>query len=323
MKNLYGLIALCILFPFLTSCNKETSEKNIDVVFFDAPYFCGQNQLTGPLRELYKPVDAEEFIITFSGSIYSLTSQSGKYISISDSSSSWVMKKRKELLKRETYDAILKNYQDIIGKLEFNRICTEGKDIDKDVVLNSILTSNNYSSIIAYSDNKEKTTWNGHPVVHDLDSVKQVLLDAEEGALNNILVLYVPQKTVIDTSMVINLDDDLSCPASLRTELALALQADLLNIADVNKSISERRDIAGYVWKEYFDDNAYIDNYAHKDDVNPEHWSPGNGKSYVIEHLVVMSSIVDINIVNIERHVKTNKITGLQVCETHNGTRSF
>jgi len=98
------------------------------------------------------------------------------------------------------------------------------------------------------------------------------------------------------------------------------LRQELLKIIDTKKTRKEREDIASKIWKVYFYPEAYIDNLMDANDKNPEHWSPGNGKSY-LARLITLPSIIDIKILAVERDKETQKISGLKVCEIHNGSK--
>lgn len=126
------------------------------------------------------------------------------------------------------------------------------------------------------------------------------------------------QEIPVTSNEVGNTKTDNSKTISLPNEEHL--RQELLKIIDTKKTIPERENIASKVWKENFYPNVYFYNYRDANDKNPEYWGPGNGKSY-IARLVTLPSIIDIKIWNVERDKETQKISGLSVCEIHNGSK--
>jgi hypothetical protein len=99
------------------------------------------------------------------------------------------------------------------------------------------------------------------------------------------------------------------------------LRQELLKIIDTKRTLAERKQIAEKIWKENFYQECYVDNYMDKNDKNPEYWSSKHGMKYLTEHLVVFPSIIDITILTVERDKETQKVSGLKVCETYNGSK--
>ena len=139
------------------------------------------------------------------------------------------------------------------------------------------------------------------------------------------MVIIDPIVPKIDTIVQIpqNLNDTIkiSSPSGISLNKWEPLRQELLKIIDTKRTDRYRREIAEKVWSTYFYNKAYIDNLSDINDKNPEHWSPGNGKKYLTEHLALLPSIIDIKIISVDIHNETQKISGLSVMETNNGDR--
>lgn len=101
------------------------------------------------------------------------------------------------------------------------------------------------------------------------------------------------------------------------------LKDDLLKIIDASKSSYERKKIANEIWSKYFTKNAYVAQYLHRNDKNPNLWNPGEGKMYFVNRLAVLESMTDINIFKIETSTQNGKISGIRIVECHNSSESL
>ncbi len=100
----------------------------------------------------------------------------------------------------------------------------------------------------------------------------------------------------------------------------LDLKEDLLKIIDTKRTYKERDQIAKATWSKYFDEMASVEMYLKLEDKYPDFWESGDGSGYLIDRLAYKSSITDINIIRIERHNDTGKISSMVVVECHNAS---
>jgi hypothetical protein len=100
----------------------------------------------------------------------------------------------------------------------------------------------------------------------------------------------------------------------------MSLRNELLQVIDTSSSMSERSVLAEQIWNKYFDSDAYVANYQHKDDKNPEVWEPGEGREYFISRIAILKSITDITIFRVEYSKDDHKITGIKLIECHNAS---
>jgi hypothetical protein len=100
----------------------------------------------------------------------------------------------------------------------------------------------------------------------------------------------------------------------------MSLRDELLQVIDTSSSMSERSVLAEQIWNKYFDSDAYVASYQHKEDKNPEVWEPGEGREYFISRIAILKSITDITIFRVEYSKDDHKITGIKLIECHNAS---
>lgn len=100
----------------------------------------------------------------------------------------------------------------------------------------------------------------------------------------------------------------------------LDLKDDLLKIVDTKRSYKERDQLARKTWEKYFDPMASITMYLNLKEKYPAFWESGDGQNYLIDRLAYKSSITDINIIRIEYHKDSGKITAITTVECHNAS---
>ncbi len=101
----------------------------------------------------------------------------------------------------------------------------------------------------------------------------------------------------------------------------LNLKEDLMQIVDTKHTYKERDRLARETWKKYFDPMASVTFYIKANQKNPEgFFESGDGANYFIDRLAYMSSITEVNIIRIEYHNDTHKISGIVVVECHNAS---
>ncbi len=101
----------------------------------------------------------------------------------------------------------------------------------------------------------------------------------------------------------------------------LNLKEDLVKIIDTRRTYKERDKLARETWEKYFDPMAAVKMYLKPDQKYPEGmWESGDGANYFIDRLAYLNSITDVNIIRIEYHRDTKKISGIVVVECHNAS---
>ncbi len=199
------------------------------------------------------------------------------------------------------------------------------KSENKKLNLDSYL-DNEEDIVIIFSEESSLKEYKGFPI---LNTARDVQLKIKETSCDNKdkkIAIIVNPKELLKEEPTPEEDEDeitliLDNPCKQNTVAdGLDLKDDLLEIINTNKSYKERDNLAKQVWKKYFDEMASVKMYVKPNQKFPDFWESGDGSGYLINRLAFMNSIVDINILRIERHVETGKISGLVVIECHNAS---
>jgi len=184
----------------------------------------------------------------------------------------------------------------------------------EDIVVENDIDDNTYVLNI-YKDSKD-----------DVEALKMKIIDALCAGAKNIKLIIQDDKKEGGKPRgveVVGTDRETvsigPCKNPSLVEL-MPLRDELLQVIDTSSSMSERAVLAEQIWNKYFDSDAYVANYQHKDDKNPEVWEPGEGREYFISRIAILKSITDITIFRAEYSKLDHKITGIKLIECHNAS---
>lgn len=199
------------------------------------------------------------------------------------------------------------------------------KRVVSEKTIDSYLKKDNILTLI-YSENSDNVTYNEHPIYTNAKEISnQIKENVCKNKYKEIVVLINPSSLstsrTLPTEVIVKTTTENQNPCNQKTtSKALNLKEDLLRIIDTKKTYKERDLIANEVWNKYFDENASIKMYVNLNDKYPDQWESGDGKNYLVDRLAFMSSIIDINIIRVEFHRDTNKISSITAVECHNAS---
>lgn len=195
----------------------------------------------------------------------------------------------------------------------------------KENAIDSYLSKENILTII-YSEESDQELYSEKPIY---TSSKEVTNKMREGLCSNtykeVVVIVNPSKLVERTGI----DEGEKEPTRIttgdpctQTTVAdgLDLKEELMKIVDTKRSYKERDRLARETWDKYFDPMASVIMYLNLNDKYPDMWESGDGKNYLVDRLAYKSSITDMNIIRIEYHKDTGKISSITTVECHNAS---
>lgn len=192
----------------------------------------------------------------------------------------------------------------------------------KELKLESYLKSKD-NLVVLYSEESELDEYEGVPVLHTSKEVHSKITEtACDNPSKKVVVLVnprelemmnpgPPKKTGGEPVLTEN-------PCGMETLAdALELKSRIQAIIEVNQNDEQRLNKAEAVWREFFDDKAYVACYKSKGDNNPDVYNPGEGIHYFTSRLAVLESIHDVAIFRLETSKKSGKISGMHIAECH------
>lgn len=205
----YKFLLLGVL--VISSCkymSKNETHLKIDVAYLSQSKICTQdNKLPVELNEVFKPIDLNNLIGILEGKIYQLSTKSSDFISVSDSNYNSIVKIRHKFLTQDTYDATLKNYEDMLSNMNTQKLCTaESNSANAFENLNNLIKINGYSEILVLSLNIKDSLWNNYVVYNDVHILKNHITEVyKKSSQDKILVIVEPDEkdphdVIVDTS---------------------------------------------------------------------------------------------------------------------------
>ena len=321
LKNLF-FFSIGFLFVSCKYMSKEIRHANIDVAFFTQNELCNGGKLSEKGKEIFKPFLINDMIFKPQGEIYQLSLESLGSLSISDSSYSALTNWRSKMLKKDTYDATLANYNSMIDDFSTENLCNTNVSTKVAENLNTLLASNSNSKVIVLSTTILDTVWNNYKVFKEVSKLKDyvILLTKGEGS-DKILVLIEPeQKTSPPPEVQLDGPNDtskVSIPPGAVSGVEGIRQA-LLNIIKIEDPV-KRRALANRLLLDSFTNQFYVTMRREKISAEPEKWDYNEGKDYIFKRLTSEESIKDLEIKKVERKsADKNKISYLELIEYHN-----
>lgn len=287
----------------IISCNNSLKNTNIDILICENP---AAQKLTDDVREILQPFKKGNTIYLPQGNVFNT---SGKLSYVKQKG--WMDKIRGNITKNTSFLILKEKISNYLKELDISRL-----KLKEPLNINELSNlSANYNVVLGFSTNSSiSTTSYAFKLFTNTTNLTNYIRDSilVNSPEAKILIVYNPtftdQSNYRDTGTIMSSSDN------------EPLRLELLKIIDTKRSRREREEVAQNVWDEYFSPEVYVDNLMDENDKNPEHWSPGNGKSY-FAHLVTLPSIIDIKILTVERDKETQKISGLRVCEIRNGSK--
>lgn len=205
------------------------------------------------------------------------------------------------------------------------------KSEDKNLNIDSYL-HNKEDVVFIFSEESALDDYNGTPVIHTARKIQELIKETSCSNTGKKVTIIINPSELADMEPEIverteeeikSATDELKgdpCKQNTVTD-GLDLKEDLLQIIDTKRTYKERDRLARETWKKYFDPMASVTFYIKANQKNPEgFFESGDGANYFIDRLAYMSSITEVNIIRIEYHNDTHKISGIVVVECHNAS---
>ncbi|MFS4448370.1 hypothetical protein [Maribacter sp. 2307UL18-2] len=192
----------------------------------------------------------------------------------------------------------------------------------KELKLASYLTKTD-NIVVLYSEESELDEYEGVPVLHTSKEVHSKIAEtACDNPSKKVVVIINPRELeeMRLESPPLPIGDPLLTenPCGMETLVdAFELKSRIQAIIDVNQTDEQRLYKAEAVYRDFFDDKAYVASYKSKGDSNPDVYDPGEAIHYFTSKLAVLESIHDVAIFRLETSKKSGKISGMHIAECH------